>query len=139
MQVKQENLYIIDRIGKYCFVRSHQRPTTGLLFTRSCYRLYFRCNVHGILQKPFYMRGMYKRQVPSSQCLYPQWRVLVCHSYFHTNDSSRSTWVPVAQYLVVFLVYCISMVGFFNFFWPLYCLSFDLRLLITPLMSSNLS
>jgi hypothetical protein len=42
--------------------------------------------------------------------------------------------IPVAQSLVFCVVFCISL-----FVWTLCCLSFDLRLPITPLVSSNSS
>ena len=47
--------------------------------------------------------------------------------------------VRVARFFVLCVVFCISLfVLFILFFWPLYCLPiFDLRLLITPLVSSN--
>jgi len=65
-----------------------------------------------------------------------------------TMDVFRRTWVHppffsgvrVARSLVfcvVFVDYCLSFYLFF--FWPLHWLSFDLRLLITPLVSSNFS
>ena len=41
--------------------------------------------------------------------------------------------------LVFCVVFCRSLFVFFTIcFWPCYCLSFDLRLRITPLVSSNL-
>ena len=59
----------------------------------------------------------------------------------------RSTWAPcfcevhVAQSLVLYVVFCRSLfVHMSFFFWSLHCLSvFGLRLLITPLGSSNFS
>ena len=59
----------------------------------------------------------------------------------------RSTWVlplvfsEVAQHLVLYVVLCRSLfVGVFSFFfWPLYFLAFDLRLLISRLVSWNSS
>ena len=38
-----------------------------------------------------------------------------------------------------FSVYCFVSLCFYFFFWQLYCLSFDLPLPITPLVSSNFS
>jgi hypothetical protein len=41
--------------------------------------------------------------------------------------------IHVAQYLV----FCVLFVFLPFLFWPMYCLSFDLQLLITPIVSSN--
>ena len=46
-------------------------------------------------------------------------------------------WFHVVQFLVSvyrFVDHCLSF-----FFWPIHCLSFDIQLLISPLVSSNLS
>ena len=53
------------------------------------------------------------------------------------NMDSRPVFsgVRVAQSLVFCVVYCGSL--FVHFFWSLHFISFDLRLLITPLVSSN--
>jgi hypothetical protein len=46
--------------------------------------------------------------------------------------------VRLVQSLVFCVVFCTSLFVFLSrFFYPLYCLSFDLRLLVTPLVSSN--
>ena len=48
--------------------------------------------------------------------------------------------VCVTQSLVLCVMFCKSLFGLLSFFfWPLCCLSFDLRILITPLVSSNSS
>ena len=48
--------------------------------------------------------------------------------------------VRVTQFFVLCAVYCISLFVLLSFFfWPLCCLSFDLRILITPLVFSNSS
>jgi hypothetical protein len=66
-----------------------------------------------------------------------------CHCWAETaNPSGTPAFIPVfsgvrvAQSLVFCIVFCISLsVCLSFFFWPLYCLSFELRLLITPLVS----
>ena len=47
--------------------------------------------------------------------------------------------VRIARYLIFCVMFCRSLLFplSFIFFWPLYCLSFYLWLLITPLESSN--
>ena len=56
-----------------------------------------------------------------------------------------STWVHPSLFVRFVLFYLLFSVYWFVdrclsfFFWPLHCLSFDLRLLITPLVSSNFS
>jgi hypothetical protein len=51
-----------------------------------------------------------------------------------------SSGVCVTQSLVLWVMFCKSLFGLLSFFfWPLCCLSFDLRILITPLVSSNSS
>ena len=47
----------------------------------------------------------------------------------------------VARSLIFYVMFCSSLfVLFYFFFWSLYCLSFfDLLLLMTPLVSSNVS
>ena len=48
--------------------------------------------------------------------------------------------VRVARSLVFCVMFCRSLYVLLSFFfWPLCCLSFDLRILITPLVSSNSS
>ena len=55
----------------------------------------------------------------------------------HVRLHSVFSGVRVARSLVFCVVFCRSL---FNFFlWTLCCLSFDLRILITPLLSSNFS
>ena len=86
MQVKQEHLYIIDRVGKYCFVRSHQRLTTRVYLLGAA--------TVSILGAAFmkFSRNRYMCVVCTSDryqvrsiCI--RSAVLVFHSYFHTNDS----------------------------------------------------
>jgi hypothetical protein len=49
-------------------------------------------------------------------------------------------WVRVTRSLVLCVMFCrFFFLRLSFFFWPLYCLSFDLRILITPLVSSNCS
>jgi hypothetical protein len=47
----------------------------------------------------------------------------------HLRSSPVFSVIRVARYLVFCVVFCISLFVFF--IWPLYCLSFDLELLIT--------
>jgi len=48
--------------------------------------------------------------------------------------------VRVARSLVLCVVFCRSLFVLLSFFsWPLYCLFFDIRILIAPLVSSNSS
>ena len=61
---------------------------------------------------------------------------LIALCEFTPSFSSR---FRVSQSLVFCIVFCISLFVILSFFWPTYCLSFDLRLLITPLVSSNVS
>ena len=57
----------------------------------------------------------------------------------HQSSSPVLSGVLVAQ-SVLCVVYCNSLLVLLYFLiWSLYCLSLDLRLLITPLVSSNLS
>jgi hypothetical protein len=73
---------------------------------------------------------------------------VMTYSYKATTLMTRSTWVHL-RYFIGFvlsrsLVLCVCFVdrclSFFPFFWQLYCLLFfDLRLLITLLLSSNCS
>jgi len=58
-----------------------------------------------------------------------------------TSDFTPSFYeVSVAQYLVFCVVLCRSLFVLLSFFfWPLYFLSFNILLLITPLISSNIS
>ena len=49
-------------------------------------------------------------------------------------------WVPIAQALILCEMFCKPLFVLLNFFfWPLYCLFFDIQILITPLVSSNSS
>jgi hypothetical protein len=59
----------------------------------------------------------------------------------HLSSPSVFSVVRAAQSLVFCVMFCRSSFAFLSFFiWPLCCLSFfDLRLLITPLVSSNSS
>jgi hypothetical protein len=52
----------------------------------------------------------------------------------HLSSPPVFSGVLVAQYLDFCVVSCMSF-----FCWPLYCLSFDLQFLTTPLVSSNTS
>lgn len=46
--------------------------------------------------------------------------------------------IRVVQCLVFCVVFCTLVYRYLSFFfWPLFCLSIDLQLLITPLLSSN--
>ena len=47
--------------------------------------------------------------------------------------------VRVTRSLVLYVCFVDSCLSFCTFFWSLYCLSFDIRILITPLVSSNSS
>lgn len=50
-------------------------------------------------------------------------------------------WVRGAQFLVFYLVFYRPLSAFFIrfFVWLMYCMTFELRLLMTPLVSSNVS
>ena len=69
----------------------------------------------------------------------------ISHSFAHKTQLAASSkeeqfsGVHVIRSLVFYVVFCRSLfVLLFFFFWPLCCLSFfDLRILITPLVSSN--
>ena len=59
----------------------------------------------------------------------------------HLNSPPVFSGVRVTRSLVLCVMFCISLfVLFFTFFWPLCCLFFfDLRIMITPLVSSDSS
>jgi len=57
----------------------------------------------------------------------------------HLSSCPDLSHVRVAQSFIFYVVFCRSMfVLLFTFWWPLYCLSFNLPLLITLLVSLNL-
>jgi hypothetical protein len=59
------------------------------------------------------------------------------HIWVHPRVFS---WVHVTRSLVLYVMFCRSLfVLLYFFFWPLCCLSFDLQILITPLVSTNTS
>jgi hypothetical protein len=74
-----------------------------------------------------------------------------CHDLcydFHVNTMFESSWLPFVLYVLFILLLFIcaywcstpfrSLVHcLFFFYWPLNCLYFDLRILITPLISSK--
>jgi len=51
----------------------------------------------------------------------------------------KNSGVRVTRSLVLCVMFCRSLFLLFFFFWPLCCMSYDLRILITPLVSSNSS
>ena len=65
----------------------------------------------------------------------------------HPSGAPEFKWVRIVRSLFFCVVFCRSLFVLFLFghcivcssFWPLYCLFFDLRLLIIPLVSSNFS
>jgi hypothetical protein len=78
------------------------------------------------------------------------------HIHLHTTDATSGAGtvylsgtpafntgfsrVRVAKYVVFYVVFCrLLLIFFFLFFWSLFCLSYDLRLMITHLVSQNLS
>jgi len=66
--------------------------------------------------------------------------VELCHYWSRKCLPFRSTWVRVAEFFVFCVVYCRLLFVVLSFvFWPLYYLSFDLRILIIVLVSSNSS
>jgi hypothetical protein len=57
----------------------------------------------------------------------------------HMSSPPVCSGVRVTRSLVFYVVFCISLfVPLSFFFWPLCCLSFDFRILITPLVSYKL-
>jgi len=86
MQVKQEHLYIIDRVGKYCFVRSHQRLTTRVyLLGAATISILGAAFMKFSRNRSMCVVCTSDRYQVRSVCT-PS-AVLVFHSYFHTNDS----------------------------------------------------
>ena len=66
--------------------------------------------------------------------------VITDHSSEAPEFTPGFSGVRVAQSFLFCVMFCRSLfVPLYFFFWPLYCLSFDLRLLLTPLASSNFS
>jgi len=59
----------------------------------------------------------------------------------HPSSNPVFSWVRVTRSIVVCVMFCRSLFVFlYGFVWPLWCLSIvDLRILITPLESSNSS
>jgi hypothetical protein len=62
------------------------------------------------------------------------------HWYLHLSSPLVFSGIRIAQYLAFGEMFWRSLIGILSFFfWPLCCLSFDLRLLSIPLVSSIFS
>jgi hypothetical protein len=82
-------------------------------------------------------------------CLY--FKIIVCpvscgHHYIICPSLINGLWLPLCYHhcslTVIFsflCMFCRSLFVLLCFFWPLCCLSFDIRILIAPLVSSNSS
>jgi hypothetical protein len=61
------------------------------------------------------------------------------HTMEHLSSPQISSWFRVTRSLVLYVCFVDRWLSFCIFFLPLCCLFFDIRILITPLVSSNSS
>ena len=100
-----------------------------------CYLYLF---MHTCIQHDFHIRWCSYRLKVTRRVSHMEQELLTIPEHLSSPPVFRS--VRVARSLVFSIVFCRSLFVFlYFFFWPLYCLSLNLRILITSLVSSYFS
>ena len=111
---------------RYCFIAPETFNYLAFqcfYFERTWWRLYQKCVVHTKFDIHVCIVARLTRRVPLAE---QEW------TSYHSGATRYLVWLLLLN-LVFCAVFCRSFLPFFC--WPLYCLSLDLRLLITPLVS----